>query len=172
MTQLQSQEPRQKLLTAKENVILDFTIPKNNDSTTGILNNADFYVLMPSDNTDTVAPNTDVDFPQDSPNSGTDISRITTSSFNLSNTGTCQVFFKVLIIVPGKLELKLNEYTVVDRATGSSQIVGMFCIKTTSINSVLTVKNPTVLIIKWYICHFHSFDYYTSVLITIIKKIP
>lgn len=33
--------------------------------------------------------------------------------------------------------------TVVGRATGTSQIVGMYLVETTAINSVLTVRNPT-----------------------------
>ena len=36
----------------------------------GVLNYADFYALMPGDNSATVAPGTDVSFPQDGPNSG------------------------------------------------------------------------------------------------------
>lgn len=34
------------------------------------------------------------------------------------------------------------EYTVVGRATGTDQIIGMAIITTTSINSILTVRNP------------------------------
>ena len=41
----------------------------------GILNFADFYALMPPDNSATVALGTDVSFPQDGPNSGSDIVR-------------------------------------------------------------------------------------------------
>lgn len=41
----------------------------------GVLNYADFYALMPPDNAATVAPGTDVSFPQDGPNSGVDIVR-------------------------------------------------------------------------------------------------
>jgi len=37
----------------------------------GLLRYADFYALMPPDNAATVAPGTDVSFPQDGPNSGT-----------------------------------------------------------------------------------------------------
>ena len=33
-------------------------------------------------------------------------------------------------------------YTVVGRATGTSQIVGLAIVETTSVNSVLTVRNP------------------------------
>jgi len=36
----------------------------------GLLNYADFYVITPPDNAATVAPGTDVSFPQNGPNSG------------------------------------------------------------------------------------------------------
>ena len=46
----------------------------------------------------------------------------------------------------GQLVLTLNgtelAYTVVGRATGTSQIIGMSLVATTSINSVITVRNP------------------------------
>ena len=61
----------------------------------GILNYADFYALMPKDNSATVAPGTDVSFPQDGPNSEVDITRTGSSTFNLSEIGTCQVIFNV-----------------------------------------------------------------------------
>lgn len=51
----------------------------------GVLSYADFYALMPPDNAATVAPGTDVSFPEDGPNSGTDISRTGADSFNLSS---------------------------------------------------------------------------------------
>ena len=129
-----------------EDVVLDFTIPRGDDGTSGILSYADFYALMPPDNADTVAPGTDVDFPQDGPNSGDNIARISASSFNLTNIGVYQVMFQVSITEAGQLELTLNgipiDYTIVGRATGTDQIVGIFIIETTSINSVLTVRNP------------------------------
>ena len=34
------------------------------------------------------------------------------------------------------------EYTVSGRATGTSQIIGMALVDTTSVNSILTVRNP------------------------------
>lgn len=113
----------------------------------GILNYADFYALMPPDNAATVAPGTDVDFPQDGPNSGVDISRTSASSFNLGLIGTYEILFQVGVNEAGQLLLTLNgdplEYTVVGRATGTSQIIGMAIVTTTSINSILTVRNPT-----------------------------
>lgn len=88
------------------------------------LNYADFYALMPPDNAATVAPGTDVSFPQDGPNSGVSITRTGARSFNLSEIGTYQIFFNVPVFEAGQVELTLNEaplaYTVVGRATGTS----------------------------------------------------
>jgi len=46
----------------------------------------------------------------------------------------------------GQLVLTLNgaelDYTVVGRATGVSQIVGMAVVETTAVTDVLTVRNP------------------------------
>ncbi|MCR8630569.1 hypothetical protein [Paenibacillus radicis (ex Xue et al. 2023)] len=111
-----------------------------------MLSFADFYALMPSDNAATVAPGTDVSFPQNGPTSGTVITRTGTSTFNLSAIGTYQVLFQVSVTEAGQLILTLNGTdlvnTVVGRATGTSQIIGMALVQTTVINSVLTVRNP------------------------------
>ena len=107
---------------------------------------ADFFALMPPDNAATVAPGTDVSFPQDGPTSGTAITRTGPSTFNLLAIGTYQVLFQVSVTEAGQLILTLNgadlAYTVVGRATGTSQIVGMALVQTTVNNSVLTVRNP------------------------------
>ena len=112
----------------------------------GILNFADFYALMPPDNAATVAPGTDVSFPQDGPTSGSGIVRTGASSFNLGEIGSYQILFQVGTNEAGQLVLTLNdeplEYTVVGRATGTSQIIGMAIVTTTTINSILTVRNP------------------------------
>lgn len=114
--------------------------------TGGVLNFADFYALMPPDNAATVTPGTDVSFPQDGPNSGSDITRIGDASFNLAQIGTYQVLFQVGVTEAGQLELTLNgaplAYTVVGRATSTSQIIGLAILETTTINSALTVRNP------------------------------
>ena len=60
-----------------------------------VLNYADFYALMPPDNSATVAPGTDVSFPQDGANSGASITRTGVSSFNLSEIGTYEIYFNV-----------------------------------------------------------------------------
>lgn len=120
--------------------------PRGPSGARGVLNFADFYALMPPDNAATVAPGTDVSFPQDGPNSGTDIARTGPSSFNLAQIGTYQILFQVSVTEAGQLILTLNgddlAYTAAGRATGTSQIIGMAIVTTTAINSILTVRNP------------------------------
>lgn len=117
----------------------------------GILDFADFFALMPPDNAATVAAGTDVDFPNDGPSSGTGlIARTGADTFNLAEIGVYQVMFQVSVTEAGQLVLTLDSgggaielaYTVVGRATGTSQIVGMALVETTVINSILTVRNP------------------------------
>ena len=112
----------------------------------GVLNYADFYALMPPDNGATVAPGTDVSFPNDGPNSGGGIAQVGDDSFNLGEIGTYQIFVEVGVDEAGQLILTLDgadlEYTVFGRATGASQIIGMAIVTTTQSNSVLTVRNP------------------------------
>jgi hypothetical protein len=100
---------------------------------------------MPPDNAATVAPGTDVDFPQDGPSSGT-IGRVGPGSFNLAEIGTYRVAFDVPVTEAGQLILTLDgsdlAYTVVGRATGTSQITGESLVQTTTVNSILTVRNP------------------------------
>ena len=112
----------------------------------GVLGYADFYALMPPDNSATVAPSTDVSFPQNGPIANTNIGRLGPSSFNLGPIGTYQILFQVSVTEAGQLILTLNgqdlEYTVAGRATGTSEIVGMAIVSTTAVNSILTVRNP------------------------------
>lgn len=112
----------------------------------GVLGYADFYALMPPDNSATVAPGTDVSFPQDGPIANANISRLGPSSFNLGVIGSYQILFQVSVDEAGQLILTLDgqdlAYTVAGRATGTSQIVGMAVVTTTAVNSVLTVRNP------------------------------
>jgi len=107
---------------------------------------AEFYALMPGDNSATVAPGTDVQFPQNGPTSGTGIARTGTSTFALPNIGTYQVMFQVSVTEAGQLVLTLNgselAYTVTGRATGTSEIVGISLVTTTLANSQITVRNP------------------------------
>jgi hypothetical protein len=107
---------------------------------------ADFFALMPGDNAATVGIGTDVAFPQNGPSSASAITRTGATSFNLSAIGTYQVVFQVSVNEPGQLNLTLNGAnlvsSVVGRATGTSQIVGVSLVTTTVTDSILTVRNP------------------------------
>jgi hypothetical protein len=112
----------------------------------GTLASADLFALMPPDNAATVAPGTDVSFPQNGPTAGFSISRTGSSTFNLAAIGTYQIMFQVSVTEAGQLLLTVNgadvDYTVVGRATGTSEISGMFLVTTSVINSVVTIRNP------------------------------
>ena len=92
-----------------------------------------------------MAPGSAVQFPQDGPDSGF-ITRTGLATFNLASIGTYEVSFQASVTEPGQLALTLNgaelPYTVVGRATGTSQITGDSLVQTTVINSVLTLENP------------------------------
>ena len=107
---------------------------------------ASFYALMPSDNAATIALGSCVAFPTNNVNIGTDISALNTTQFNLVSIGTYQIFFQVSIDEPGQLVIALNDtplaYTVVGRATGTSQLVGMSFVSTTIVNSTISIMNP------------------------------
>ena len=111
----------------------------------GVLSYADFYALMPPDNSISVAPGADVSFPQNGTIANTDLGRSTESAFLLSPIGVYLVTFAVSITEPGQLVLTLNgeelDYTVFGRATGANQIVGTAIVSTDTENSVLTVRN-------------------------------
>lgn len=111
-----------------------------------VANFADFYALMPADNATPVGVGEDVAFPQNGPTSNSTITRLTDNSFSLSEVGTYLVMFQVSVSEPGQLVLTLNDeeipYSVVGRATGTSQIVETILITTTIATSTLTVRNP------------------------------
>jgi hypothetical protein len=114
---------------------------------TGTADAAQFFALMPGDNAATVAPGTDVDFPQDGPaTAGTSITRLGVDSYALGEIGTYRVTFNVSIEEAGQLLLTLDgvdlAYTVAGRATGTSLVTQEVLVQTTAINSVLTVRNP------------------------------
>jgi hypothetical protein len=102
---------------------------------------------MPGDNASTVAGGAAVQFPQNGPiKVGSTISRLTASTFNLGAIGTYYISFQVSVSEAGQLVIFLGgaeqAYTVVGRATGTSQIVGTAIITTSVINTVLSIHNP------------------------------
>ena len=112
----------------------------------GVSDFASFYALMPPDNAVPVFAGAAVEFPQDGPTSGGGIARLNASEFSLGASGTYQIMFQVSVSEAGQLVLTLDNlelaYTVVGRATGTSQLVGVALVQTNTENSILTVRNP------------------------------
>ena len=112
----------------------------------GLLAFADFYALMPPDNSATVEAGEAVAFPNSGPTSGSTITAASGTQFQLSDIGTYMVSWQVSVNEAGQLVLEINGTenltTVVGRATGTSQIVGYRLITTVAANSILRVVNP------------------------------
>ncbi len=104
----------------------------------------DFYALMPGDNSATIAVGSPVLFPNTGSTTGV-ITALTSSTFLLPAIGTYLVQFQVSVTEPGQLGLSLNgaliQNSVVGRATGTDQIVGVSLVTTTIPGSILEVVN-------------------------------
>jgi len=107
---------------------------------------AEFFALAPPDNAAPVSIGGAVDFPQDGPEDG-NIARLSQDAFVLPDIGVYRVSFVVPVSEAGQLQLTLDgtplAYTLVGRATGTSQISGDALVQTTTANAVIQVVNFT-----------------------------
>ena len=110
----------------------------------GAVNYQDFFALMPADNLATILPGGAILFPQTTI-SNSIITQLSSSAFNLPDIGTYEINFQVSVTEATQLGITLNgaalTSSVVGRGTGSSQIVGVFLITTTSDNTSLSIIN-------------------------------
>ena len=107
---------------------------------------AEFYGLSP-DYAARVAKGTDVPFHRTAVSStGITPTDSGQTQFTLANRATYRVSFVVPVDEAGQLVLTINgaeqPYTVVGRATGSTQIVGEALVSSTAANSIISVRNP------------------------------
>ena len=104
---------------------------------------ADFYALMPPDNSDPIAPGSAVAFPQTNITSGTTIGRLSDTEFTLTVPGIYLVQFQIPITGDAQAVLALNgvelPYTVV---SGDDLLTGIALVETTQATDVLSVLNP------------------------------
>jgi hypothetical protein len=115
----------------------------------GVLEFADFYAMMPSDNAANIAPGQPLAFPDTGPSSG-DIVPISTTSFMLTNVGTYQIFFEATVNQSAQLIIALDSgsgpvelpYTTAGCGLTTSQINGMALVKTTNVHSTISIYNP------------------------------
>ncbi len=118
----------------------------NTATAAGALAFADFYALSPPDNAFVVFPGSAISFPQ-SAVASVGIQSFNGNAFVLVEPGIYQVSFQVSVIEAGQLALTRDgaelPYTVVGRATGASQIVGMSLVESFG-NSILQLINPNL----------------------------
>lgn len=111
----------------------------------GISEYASFYALAPNDNPTAIAQNTAVEFPNSSA-STTGITRLTNSTFNLADTGTYLIMFKVNTNTAGQLGVAVNGAVQPNATFGNAAddgiIEGKTIITTTAANTVLSIVNP------------------------------
>ena len=111
----------------------------------GISEYASFYALAPNDNPTAIAQNTAVEFPNTTA-STTGITRLTNSTFNLADTGTYLVMFKVNTNTAGQLGIAVNGSVQPNATFGNAAddgiIEGKTIITTTAANTVLSIVNP------------------------------
>lgn len=111
----------------------------------GISEYASFYALAPNDNPTAIAQNTAVEFPNTTA-STTGITRLTNSTFNLTNTGTYLIMFKVNTNTAGQLGIAVNGAVQPNATFGNAAddgiIEGKTIITTTAANTVLSIVNP------------------------------
>lgn len=128
--------------------------PPGPAGTTGSLEFADFYALMTPDNPVAVAAGSPVLFPRTGPFLGT-IAMFDPpvgSQFILPSPGVYEVLFQLSVTAAGQAVIGLDDQqgggvqeqaaTVVGRATGASQIIGISFIRTTFPNTLLSIRNP------------------------------
>jgi hypothetical protein len=111
----------------------------------GLLDFSDFYALMGPDNANPILAGAPVEFPRTGSTTGA-IVAINSSTFLLPTIGTYLVQFQVDVTAAAQLQLSLNTMpqfaTVVGRATGTTQIIGVSLVTTTTSGSTLQVINP------------------------------
>ena len=104
---------------------------------------ADFYALLPPDNSDPIAPGGAVAFPQTNITSGATIGRLSDTEFTLTVPGIYLVQFQIPITGDAQAVLALNgvelPYTVV---SGDDLLTGVALVETTLATDVLSVLNP------------------------------
>lgn len=115
------------------------------DGKNAFLTYANFYGLQPTNNLPQVLPGMAVEFPTDGPMFG-DITRLSSSQFNIATTGNYLVMFNITVVEPAELCVSLNGnelfQTLVARAMSETQLSGNYIITVTDPNTVLSIVNP------------------------------
>ena len=102
--------------------------------------------IIPNDNPSPIFPGSAINFPQDGAAFG-GMSRTGPSTFLLPNIGIYIIEFHASINESAQVIMQLNgvdlPQTVVGRSAISTEIFGIYSIKTTIINSIISLLNPS-----------------------------
>ena len=111
----------------------------------GTMNISNFYTLMIHHPIIDIGQS--IEFNQNGPSNNNNITRLSSSKFNLELIGIYGIIFQVNIIDAGQLVIVINDieldYTVVGKAIGTNQIIGDCLILITEPNSILSINNPS-----------------------------
>lgn len=111
----------------------------------GLLDFSDFFALMAPNNGGMILGGSAIEFPNVGSTTGV-IIPTSPSTFLLPIIGTYLVQFQVDVLAAAQLQIRLNGIplaeTVVGRATGTTQIIGITLVTTTTAGSMLEVINP------------------------------
>jgi hypothetical protein len=112
-----------------------------------VINYAQFFSLIPSDNRLPIFSESFIEFSQDGPSSGSKITRINNSSFNLTEIGVYLISYQASTNEPAQLGINLNNfllnYSIIGKNSSNTQISNTVIIITKSINSKLSIQNPS-----------------------------
>ena len=120
------------------------TGPTGPAGASAVISFANFYALAPSDNPDAIAAGEAVEFPNDSATSG-EITRASTSTFNIPEAGAYLVTFDATLGGAGQLGIALNGTLVQSTVEGiaeAGQVMNTVAV-TADEGDVLSVINPT-----------------------------
>lgn len=110
----------------------------------GLISYADFYALMPTDNAAAIAAGADIAFPRVAATSGTGITQLSPTSFNIAEPGTYLVSYNAVTTEAGQLALTLNGAELPATVSGGAAAANKgltTLVTTTAPNSVITVRN-------------------------------
>ena len=108
---------------------------------------ADFYALMPTDNSGNIVAGADIAFPRTGSTSASDITLVTATTFKLGPIGTYKIECNVVISQPGQFVVTVNNVENAFTAAGGADLSGnhlsnSVIITTTVVDSIITIRNP------------------------------
>lgn len=127
-------------------------MPLYQSRSSSLLGGAKYYGMAPGDYGATVAINAPFPFPQDGSNFGSQITRISSTTFNLINVGVYLITWQISVDEAAQTTLWADSTgafapasrvidSCVGRATGTNQIVGNTLLVVSAVNTQIRIYN-------------------------------